>query len=144
MQKKLNICRNWKLQYTKRQCLGDYIQHYLFYGLYPIKQTLFSARIAKLAETFLLKSNKVTRYKVCSCVVRYESFETLHFLKQKFFMSRIFAVIKKNTKIHVLLHFNFMIRSRYIFPIKVKPLNSGYLRVCTEVSAICRCLQFGG
>ena len=71
MQKKLNICRNWKLQYTKRQCLGDYIQHYLFYGLYPIKQTLFSARIAELAETFLLKSNKVTRYKVCSCVVRY-------------------------------------------------------------------------
>ena len=29
-----------------------YTQHYLFYVLYPIKQTFLSARIAKLAETF--------------------------------------------------------------------------------------------
>ena len=52
MQKKLNICRNWKLQYPRRRSLGDYIQH-LFYGLYPMKQTFLFAKIAeKLAETF--------------------------------------------------------------------------------------------
>ena len=53
MQKKLNICRNSKLQYTRKRSLEDSIQHYLFYGLYPIKRTFLSARIAKLAETFL-------------------------------------------------------------------------------------------
>ena len=37
MQKKQNTFRNSKLQYTRRRSLGDYIQHYLPYGLYPIK-----------------------------------------------------------------------------------------------------------
>ena len=52
MQKKLNTCRNSNLQYTRRRSLGDYIQHYIFYWLNPIKQTFLSGRIAKLAETY--------------------------------------------------------------------------------------------
>ena len=49
--KRLNTCRDSKLQYSKRQSSEDYI-HYLFHGFYPIKQTFLSARIAKLTETF--------------------------------------------------------------------------------------------
>ena len=52
MQNKLNTCRNLKLQYTKRGSLEDHTQHYLFHGFYLIKQIFWSARIAKLAETF--------------------------------------------------------------------------------------------
>ena len=52
MQIKLNTCRDSKLQYTRRRSSGDYIQHYLFYGFYPIKQTFLSARTAKRTETF--------------------------------------------------------------------------------------------
>ena len=50
--KRLNTCQDSKLQYTRRQSSGDYIEHYLFYWFYPIKQTFLSARIAKLTETF--------------------------------------------------------------------------------------------
>ena len=71
MQKKLNTCRDSKLQYTRRRSSGDYIQHYLFDGLYPIKQTFLSARIAKSARVLL----------------------DTGVLKQKFFTSRIFAEI---------------------------------------------------
>ena len=53
MQKKLNTCRDSKLQYTRRRSSGDYIQHYLFDELYPIKQTFLSARIAKSARVLL-------------------------------------------------------------------------------------------
>ena len=52
MQKKLNTCRNWKLQNTRSRSLGYYIQHDLFYTLYPVKQTFLFVKIAKLAETF--------------------------------------------------------------------------------------------
>ena len=56
MQKKLNTCQNLKLQYTRRKFFGDYIQHHLFYGLYPIKQTFLSARISKLEEILNYRS----------------------------------------------------------------------------------------
>ena len=43
----------------------------------------------------LLKSNKVTCYKICPCGVRYESFKTKpsHFFKQKFFTSGISEIL---------------------------------------------------
>ena len=50
--RKLSTCRNLKLQYTRRRSSVDYIEHYLFHGFYPIKQTFLSRRIEKLTETF--------------------------------------------------------------------------------------------
>ena len=41
MQEKLNTCQNSTFQYTRRRSVGDYVQHYLSYRLYPIKQTFY-------------------------------------------------------------------------------------------------------
>ena len=101
--KRLNTCRDLKLQYTRRQSSRDYIQHYLFYGFYPIKQTFLSARIAKLTETF----NHWSQIK-----------------------------LNVTTSARALLE--------YIFQVKVKPMNSGHVPVCTKISATWRCPQLEG
>ena len=139
--KRLNTCRDSKLQYTRRQSSRDYIQHYLFYGFYPIKQTFLSARIAKLTETF----NHWSQIKLNVTTSARALLDT-KVLKQKFFTSRSFAeiLIHGSQKKQVKPQFYDSIQIGHIFQVKVKPMNSGDVPVCTKISATWRCPQFEG
>ena len=112
--KNLNTCRNLKLQYTRRRTFGDCIQHYLFYRLYPIKQTFLSARIAKLTETFNYWSQIKLHVTKCVCLLLDTKVlkRNLAIFKQKFFRSIIFAEIlicssqKKHVSHNLILRFD--------------------------------------